>query len=182
MSLLILSILFNLFNIDDKKIFVMSYTQISELPILSRKEQNNGLLMVKYPLSYIYKNDYDTHTDLIIGNGEKVSIKSIPNNEYDKTQIIIKDQKEFFKLEDLSKSFDTASDFSLTKKNLKYFKLVSIKANFKDDPYFQSIDIEYYEPSFKFKHIKYITKSNVKVSIYPNYQARLDFKDNIFTF
>lgn len=182
MSVLLLSILFNLFNLDNKKIYLMSYKQITELPVLSRKEHNNGLIIVKYPLSYIYKNVYDTHTDLIISNGNKVNIKSIPNNEFDKVQNIVKDQKELFNIEDLSKNFDTASSFVLIKKNLKYFNLVSIKANFEDDTYFKSIDIEYYEPSFKFKHIKYLTKSNVKISIYPIFQARVNFKDNIFTF
>jgi len=182
MSLLIFSIIFGLFDVNKDKLFVMSYEQESELPVLSRKEQNNGLLIAKYPMSYIYKNDYDTHTDLIISDGNKVNIKSIPNNEFDKIQEIIKEQNEFFKFKDLDKAFSNTSSFILLRKNLKYFNKVRIIASFEEDTYFDSVDIEYYEPSYKFKHIKYITKSRVKVSIYPNFQARLDFKDNIFTF
>lgn len=180
MASIIFYILFGYFNDTSNLAFMMSFEEESVLPVFNQVEKSTGILIAKQPLSYIYKHYYTDYVETIVSNGVDVKIINTYNNQFDPEQIVLKKQKDFFTKEDLKEVFKSFDSFTLIKVNMKHYVRVLLNAKLLENPYFKSFEIMYYEPSLKFKYIKYETKTGVKVSIYPSLQQRIVVNSDIF--
>ena len=180
MTAIIFSIIFALFNNSNlkDKTFIMSFEEQSKLPVFDETETCSGLLIVKYPLSYVYKHYYDENEETIVSNGEIVKIISTPKNKFDDEQIIYKKQSEFFTKKDLETY--NYKNIVIINKNKVYYNEVLLKMIMQDGDIFKNVEILYYEPSYRIKYIKYETNTGVRVSLYPSFQERVNFELFIF--
>lgn len=184
MTSILFSIIFALFNNTNlkDKTFIMSFKEHSKLPVFDEIESSNGLLLAKYPLSYVYKHYYDEMEETISSNGKIVKITNTPKNDFDDEQINYRNQDDFFTKKDLDLALKNYQSIVIIKKNKIYFNEICFVMSFDDKSLFKNIEVSYNEPSYLFNYINYETKTGVKVNIVPSFQARIKTDDKIFLF